>query len=112
MKSKKVFFVVLVALAVFGFATISHAACNMSGKVVMAYSAGGSVVFYVAPLANPLPTRYVTFMTNNTYFTQLLAGAQNSHFTVYVSGTGTCTSTTAVSQNGGTVQYMYRYSNY
>jgi hypothetical protein len=112
MKSKKVFFVVLVALAVFGFATISDAACVMYGKVVMAYSNGGSATFWVSPMTT-LPTRYVYFTTNNTYFTQLLAGAQNSHFTVYVYGSATaCPASTVASGPGGTVTGVYRYSNY
>lgn len=109
MKAKKVFFVVLVALAVLGFATFSDAACQMYGKVIMAYSAGGSAVFYVAPMG-AMPTKYIYFTTNNTYFTSLLAGAQNSHFTVNV--TGSATSCPTSTGSGGTVTAVYRYSNY
>lgn len=109
MKTKKFFVVVIMALAILGFATFSHAACGMYGKVVMAYSSGASTVFYVAPLT-AMPTKYVYFTTNNTYFTQLLNAAQSSHQTVHVIGTATACPT--VTGSGGTVTSVYRYVNY
>lgn len=109
MKSQKVFFVVLVALAVFGFATFSDAACNMYGKVVYAYSTGGNAVFYVAP-NTALPTHYVIYVTNNTYYTQLLMGAQEANLKVFVYGSATSCPT--VTGSGGTVTRVYRYSLY
>jgi hypothetical protein len=109
MKSKKVFFVVLVALAVFGFATFSHAACTMYGKVVMAYSTGSYAYFYVSPNTT-LPTYYVYFYTNNSYFMQLLDGAQQANLKVLIYGSNSsCPTSTGF---GGTISRVYRYSNY
>lgn len=109
MKSKKVFFVVVVALAVFGFATFSDAACNMYGKVVMAYTAGGATYFYVAPNVT-LPTHYVYFVTTNSNIIGILNGAQTAHLKVLVYGNAASCPT--VTGSGGTVTAVYRYSNY
>ena len=112
----KLVIVGLVACAVMFVGTsISNAACAYIGKVVYVYTrvdvATPYAYIYIGRATKAMPQLYY-YYTTDPEIMMLAAIAQAGNTTVKVFGTAGSCPTAGTYLNGGTVMYMYSWSNY